>query len=102
MIPTGEFKEMNLISDNQATLHIASNPIFLKGRNICRWIVISLVRRLSPGALASAFVISNDQLADILTRSLRGTQFECIYDKLGAYDMYASASGSVKDIVRVF
>jgi len=34
---------------------------------------------------------SNDQLADILTKSLRGPMIQFLCSKLGAYDLYAPA-----------
>jgi len=31
---------------------------------------------------------SNEQLTDILTKSLRGPRIQLIYSKIGAYDLY--------------
>ncbi|MCH87695.1 cysteine-rich RLK (receptor-like protein kinase) 8 [Trifolium medium] len=41
--------------------------------------------------ITTSFVNSNDQLADVFTRSLRGAQISYICNKLGAYDLYAPA-----------
>ena len=37
--------------------------------------------------MTTSFVNSNDQLADIFTKSLRGPRFKYICNKLGAYDI---------------
>ena len=50
-----------------------------------------------------SFVNSNDQLADIFTKSLRGPRVKYIYNKLGAYNIYAApAWGGVLDSVQLF
>ena len=41
--------------------------------------------------MATSFVNSNDQLADIFTKSFRGPRIKYICNKLGAYDIYAPA-----------
>jgi len=40
------------------------------------------------GEIKTHFVGSNDQLANIYTKSLRGPRVETICEKLGAYDIY--------------
>ena len=39
--------------------------------------------------MTTSFVNSNDQLADIFTKSLRGLRIKYICNKLGAFDLYA-------------
>ena len=43
------------------------------------------------GCMTTSFVYSNDQLADIFTKSLRGPRIKYIRDKFGAFDLYALA-----------
>ena len=41
--------------------------------------------------MITSFVNSNDQLAYIFTKSLKGPRIKYICDKLSAYDLYALA-----------
>ena len=50
---------------------------------------------IASGCMTTSFVNSNDQLADIFTKSLRGHRIKYICDKLGAFDLYALALGGV-------
>ncbi|RVW72341.1 Retrovirus-related Pol polyprotein from transposon TNT 1-94 [Vitis vinifera] len=45
--------------------------------------------KIASGCVATSFVNSNDQLANIFTKSLRGLRIKYICNKLGAYDIYA-------------
>ena len=48
-------------------------------------------KKIALGCISTSFVNSNDQLADIFTKSLRGPRIKYICDKLGAFDLYAPA-----------
>ena len=60
-----------------------------------RWIVILSDKRLNREILQQDFFNSSDPLADIFTKSLRGLRIGYIYNKLGAYDLYAPACGGM-------
>ena len=45
--------------------------------------------------MTTSFVNSNDQLADIFTKSLTGPRIKYICDKLGVFDLYVPALGEV-------
>ena len=82
---------MKLICDNQVALHIASNLVFNeRTKHIevdCHFIREKIVSR----CVATSFINSNDQLANIFTKSLKGPRIKYTYNKCGAYDLYAPA-----------
>ena len=47
--------------------------------------------KVASECMTASFVNSNDQLADIFTKSLRGPRIKYICDKLGVFDLYAPA-----------
>ncbi|RVX08580.1 Retrovirus-related Pol polyprotein from transposon RE2 [Vitis vinifera] len=87
----GKDEQMKLICDNQAALHIASNPIFHEMTKHIEVDCHFIREKIASGCVATSFVNSNDQLVDIFTKSLRGPKIKYICNKLGAYDVYAPA-----------
>ncbi|RVW37844.1 Retrovirus-related Pol polyprotein from transposon RE2 [Vitis vinifera] len=87
----GNDEQMKLICDKQATLHIASNPVFNERTKHIEVDCHFIREKIASGCVATSFVNSNDQLANIFTKSLRGPRIKYICNKLGAYDVYAPA-----------
>ncbi|KAL6319841.1 hypothetical protein AAG906_036909 [Vitis piasezkii] len=87
----GKDEQMKLIYDNQAALHIASNPVFHERTKHIEVDCHFIREKIASGCVATSFVNSNDQLADIFTKSLRGPRIKYICNKLGAYNIYAPA-----------
>ncbi|RDX69842.1 Copia protein, partial [Mucuna pruriens] len=67
-----DVQPMKLYCDNQATLHIASNPVFHERTKHIEIDCYFVREKLLAKEISTEFVNSNNQLADIFTKSLRG------------------------------
>ncbi|RVX21015.1 Retrovirus-related Pol polyprotein from transposon RE2 [Vitis vinifera] len=88
-----EYRAMALATCELIWPHYILHPIqsFMKGPSILKLTVTFIREKIASGCVATSFVNSNDQLADIFTKSLRGPRIKYICNKLGAYDIYAPA-----------
>ena len=82
---------MKLICDNQAALHIAFNPVFYEMTKYIEVDCHFIRENIASGCVATNFVNSNDQPADIFTKSLRGPRIKYICNKFSAYNIHALA-----------
>ena len=67
----GKDRQMSLVCDYQAVLHIASNLVFHKRTKYIEVDYHFIREKIALGCMTISFVNSSDQLTDIFTKSLR-------------------------------
>ena len=87
----GDKRPMQLLCDNKSALDISSNPVFHERTKHIEVDCHFIREKITSGCIATQFVNSKDQLADVFTKALRSPRIEEICCKLGSYNLYVPA-----------